>query len=96
MHIRTLACEEVSFKLFIVLLKYHVLITIILGCEVGTHVNEMDGVMCEKNNNFNLRKKKEITIICNICAGWIPRMFWLALIKTVFEAYNTMSGYGMI
>ena len=41
----TLACKEVSFKLLVVLLEYHVLITIILGCELGTQVNEMDDVM---------------------------------------------------
>jgi len=56
-----LACKEVSFKLLVVLLEYHALITIILGaiilgCELGTQVNEMDDVMCERNNNINLRK----------------------------------------
>jgi len=60
-NICTLACKEVSFKLLVVLLEYHVLITIILGaiilgCELGTQVNEMDDVMCERNNNINLRK----------------------------------------
>jgi len=60
-NISTLACKEVSFKLLAVLLEYHVLVTIILGtiilgCELGTQVNELDVVMCERNNNFNLRK----------------------------------------
>jgi len=45
-NISTLACKEVSFKLLVVLLEYHVLITIILGCELGTQVNEIDIVMC--------------------------------------------------
>jgi len=60
-NICTLACKEVSFKLLVVLLEYHILIAIILGaiilgCELGTHVNEIDDVMCERNNNINLRK----------------------------------------
>ena len=60
-NISTLSCKAVSFKLLVVLLEYHVLIAIILGaiilgCELGTQVNEMDDVMCERNNNINLRK----------------------------------------
>jgi hypothetical protein len=60
-NICTLACKAVSFKLLVVLLEYHVLVTIILGaiilgCELGTQVNEMGNLMCERNNNINLRK----------------------------------------